>query len=648
VISGTPTTAQTRSFTVRVADTGGQSDTQSLGITISATPQRTLTVTGAMNGNGRVTSAPPGIDCQIAATNESGVCAADFDVGTNVTLSPAAEVGHVFVEWFGACTRSDTCTVEMDVDRRVDVAFAPKLRITTSSLPDGQVGQGYSQALNATGGLGTRTWTLTGGTIPPGLGLSGTGTIGGLPASPGTWAFTVRVEDTTGQSDTRDLGITVRPREFELRVDGIAAGNGRVESSPPGINCEMTGTTESGNCTASFEEGMNVSLFPTAATGYVFVEWLGDCSGPGACTLQMNNPKQVGVAFVQQLKITTTSLPAGLVGQVYSHTLQATGGTGRVWSIANGSLPAGLSLSSSGVISGTPTVAGASSFTVRVEDGSGQSDTRSLSLTVEPRRFNLQVVGNGNGDGRVTSSPPGIECDISGTDESGSCMFSFVEGTTVTLGPLAGGGSVFMGWSGACTGTAPCSVTMTEPRGVSARFDHILRITTAVLPSGHVAAAYSARLEAAGGYGEQTWTTSSGSLPPGLNLATTGLIDGTPTTEGTWSFTARVQDIGGQVATRNLSISIGPRQFPLSIQGSGTGSGRVEAGGGAINCVINAGVRTGSCYAQFDEGTILLMARVPETGSVFAGWTGACSGTGPCEVSMTEPRGLVAQFDLIP
>jgi hypothetical protein len=83
------------------------------------------------------------------------------------------------------------------------------------------------------------------------------------------------------------------------------------------------------------------------------------------------------------LTITTTALPAGTVGVGYSATLTATGGTPPyTWSLVSGSLPAGLSLTpNSGAISGTPTAAGTSSFTVQVTAGA-QSATKALSITV--------------------------------------------------------------------------------------------------------------------------------------------------------------------------------------------------------------------------------------------------------------------------
>ena len=75
--------------------------------------------------------------------------------------------------------------------------------------------------------------------------------------------------------------------------------------------------------------------------------------------------------------ITTTTLPAGTVGTAYSQALAATGGTTPyIWTIAAGTLPAGLTLSSAGVLGGTPTTAGSATFTVRVTDATARERQR--------------------------------------------------------------------------------------------------------------------------------------------------------------------------------------------------------------------------------------------------------------------------------
>src|SRR6516164_7764859 len=83
--------------------------------------------------------------------------------------------------------------------------------------------------------------------------------------------------------------------------------------------------------------------------------------------------------------ITTSSLPNGTVGTAYSQALAASGGTGGyVWSVSAGALPTGLSLSTGGTISGTPTAAGTANFTATVTDSSHQSASKALSVAVNP------------------------------------------------------------------------------------------------------------------------------------------------------------------------------------------------------------------------------------------------------------------------
>ncbi|MGA7241914.1 MAG: putative Ig domain-containing protein [Terracidiphilus sp.] len=102
------------------------------------------------------------------------------------------------------------------------------------------------------------------------------------------------------------------------------------------------------------------------------------------------------------LTVTTTSLPNGIVGTVYSGTLKGSGGTTPYsWTLTAGTLPAGLSLSSSGVISGTPTAAAnATSLTFKVTDSSQPAETNSatLSLTIKSAAPTITTTSLPNGN----------------------------------------------------------------------------------------------------------------------------------------------------------------------------------------------------------------------------------------------------------
>ena len=81
--------------------------------------------------------------------------------------------------------------------------------------------------------------------------------------------------------------------------------------------------------------------------------------------------------------VTTTTLANGTVGIAYSQTLEATGDVPITWSIDTGALPAGLSLSTAGLISGTPETGGTSNFTVKAANAAG-SGTKALAIVIAP------------------------------------------------------------------------------------------------------------------------------------------------------------------------------------------------------------------------------------------------------------------------
>ena len=135
-----------------------------------------------------------------------------------------------------------------------NAAAAPS--ITTSSLPDGKVGEAYSQTLTATGTTPIK-WSISGGALPDGLTLKETtGEISGTPTADGTAKFTVKAENSAG-SDTKELSIAITkatPTEFTVTV--TSGGNGTVSASP-----------------AKAVAGAEITLTAMPNEGYRFKEW---------------------------------------------------------------------------------------------------------------------------------------------------------------------------------------------------------------------------------------------------------------------------------------------------------------------------------------------------------------------------------------
>ncbi len=92
-----------------------------------------------------------------------------------------------------------------------------------------------------------------------------------------------------------------------------------------------------------------------------------------------------------------------------------------------------------------------------------------------------------------------------------------------------------------------------------------LAISTTTLPAGLVNNTYNVSLSATGGTAPYTWSLSSGSLPSGVNLGSSGSLSGTPTAAGQYSFTVQVADSNSHTATQQLSLTVNPAPQPLAL-----------------------------------------------------------------------------------
>ena len=239
----------------------------------------------------------------------------------------------------------------------------------------------------------------------------------------------------------------------------------------------------------------------------------------------------------------------------YSVTLM-TSGTGVTWALASGSLPNGLSLSSAGVLSGTPTAFGSFNFTLRAANSNGY-DTRLFTLVINA----VPAITQTSLPWAVINEPYSQQLNATGhpavtswalTSGSLPVGLSLNSATGLISGtPTALGSSTFaVVASNGAGNSAPRNLTITISAGPVAP----TMTTPVALPSADAGANVSIALTADGT--AATWSLAPGSsLPDGLVLSSGGVISGTPTQAGTFSFTIMAQNVAG-LYQRIFSIDI--------------------------------------------------------------------------------------------
>jgi 6-phosphogluconolactonase (cycloisomerase 2 family) len=367
-ISGTPTAAGTFTFTVSVKDADGFTATSPT-LTIVILSQLTIPATSLPAGMvGTAYNAvlqATGGKTPYTWTKASG----NLPTGVNLNSATGVISGTPTAAGTFTFTVSVKDTDNFTVTKAFGIVIVSQLTVTTTSnLPLGETGTPYSQALQAAGGAAPYTWSASPGP-PPGLSLSAAGTLVGTPTAAGAFNFTVSVKDSDNFTATKTFSILIASK-LTLTTTGLPAAIigtaysqtmqavggtapytwSSAPSLPPGLSLSPGGT---------------ISGTPTSVGTFNFTVSVQDVNA-------LTVARAFSIVVVSPLAVTTTSLPSATIGAPFSQTLQASGGTTPyTWSIPPASLPPGLSLSTAGTISGTPTTAGTFNFTVKVTDANG-------------------------------------------------------------------------------------------------------------------------------------------------------------------------------------------------------------------------------------------------------------------------------------
>lgn len=501
---------------------------------------------------------PPGL--ALTQVNNTAILA-----GTPTTAGVYTFQLYAFDSQQNFITRNYTVTV---------ASFVPLSFVTAPALPAATAGIPYSVTLQTTGGIPPVSGAPNQNPqLPPGLAIDlATLSISGTPTTAGTFSFTVIARDSQNNTTSRTFTLTVA---LGFRIITTSLPNGTV-SQPYNAQIVTEGSTGPVQFSASgsLPPGLSlnpgngvVSGIPTAAGRFSF-----------AVTAASGNRTTPPVTYIvtigqPSLDFTPDVLPNGSVGRAYQSQFSAIGGTGqyRFSPGAGTNLPPGLSLSTSGVISGTPTAEGLFRFVVGLTSGD-ESIEKLVRITIDPPALAISPDS-------LPEGMRGVAYQTTFGASGGTSPYSFrISGGQLPSGLTLAPSGLLSG-SPTATGSSRFTVEVTDNAKRTGSRDYTLvvreelRITTEILPNGAQGEAYSALVEAAGGLIPYSFSLAAGALPPGVTIASDGRLSGSPTQGGRFTPTVQVTDRNSRTAQRAFVIDIlaALRLLPDSLPSGGVG-----------------------------------------------------------------------------
>jgi hypothetical protein len=580
----------------RVSDSGGGPETFSLSrpcpdvaLTPSSLPAATQNAAyGPVNGTATGGVTPyTSIEASPAPPYLGGITfTSDMAAGTFQFSGTPTASGNMNVTV--TATDANGCADEVVYSLVVNAASCPTILVTPASIADGTAGQFYGPVqFSATGGTGPYTFSDDGSLSGTGLTLSVGGRLSGTPIVTGAVEFAVTATDAAGVPAGCQGGqaivlfinppvcpvIMLAPPSLPAAtqnaaygpVNGTATGGvtpytGIAANPPPPYLGGITFTSDTTAGTFHF------SGTPTASGSVNVTVTATDAN---LCADQVVYSLVVNAASCPTITVAPSTLADGTAGQFYGPAqFSASGGTGPYTFSDNGSLSGtGLTLSATGILSGTPTVSGTVGFAVTATDTAGvpagceggQAVALFINppvcpdLVLEPSSLPAatQNVAYGPVHGTVTGgAAPYIRIDASPSHP-------YLGGITFTSDTAAG---TFQ-FSGTPTvaGSINVTVTATDANQCTDEAVYSLVVNAASCPTITVAPSTLAdgigdqpygpvQFSASGGTGPYTFSDNGSLSGTGLTLSVGGILSGTPIVIGTVDFAVTATDTAGNPA----------------------------------------------------------------------------------------------------
>ncbi len=468
------------------------------------------------------------------------------------------------------------------------------LALATTTPGLGTVNVPYTTQLFGSGGTGSYMFALADGltnVLAPGLSLSASGVISGTPTATGTFTTTILLSDGV---DTRQQNITItinatsdlRRIDFAFGPILVDAPMGRAFTST--FNPTGGSGTHTWSVVSGLPPGMQLRAGSTLPAGFTppTAFFTGVPTTPGTFTVRIRVDDSTGNFGIRTATMKVTplrfapatvphtlgvTLPPLQEGSPYSFTFTAYNKTGTLTfePLLGAFMPAGVSLNSTGVLSGTPSETGNFLEPFRMTDSGGNSiQTTGLGLSVYPAGRPIGV--NGLTVATLANATKGIPYTKNLNDllipGYGTAPFNW----TVTSGSLPDGMSIvgnLLTGTPTATGSSTFTLKATDANGTQHVIPGlVLAVATmsmspapGVLPPAIAGVPYTQTFVAAGGISPITFRLGFGSdLPVGLTLSSGGVLSGIPTTSGPFSLLIEAVDITGATFLQRYTLNVAP------------------------------------------------------------------------------------------